>query len=354
MSRELGLLNDDLDWRLIDFSVLVCATSGVIAGLLPALVSARVSGDLLLRTTGRGIAGANRRRLGALVVAQLVIASMLLGAAAIVVRNFADLLHRPLGVDAEHVVSAGVTLPIGRYVSDVSRAIVARRLVERVAQLRGVDAVGLTSNNPFGAGRWLAQIDVEGRPKPIDAAYTMANHRLVSPGLFEAMRIPIMAGRAFSDRDGMTAEPVAIVSQRMARHLWPNQSPIGQRLRHVKPGQPWRRIVGVVGDVADSGEVNDTRYVPYVQEAGIAFADSFYVMAHVESPANEVLPALASAVQSVDPALPIYDIGLLSDQFTQGILPNRLGAIVVAVLSAFGLTLALIGTYSVTSVRRDR
>jgi putative ABC transport system permease protein len=348
LSRELGLLNDRLDWRLIGFSVLICAASGVIAGAIPALVARRMNADFVLRG-GRGIARANRRLLEAFVVAQLALASMLLGATAVALRDFAGLLHKTLGVDAERVVGAGVTLPAGRYSTGVSRDVIARRLVEHLQSMPGVDSAGLTTNNPFTGGRWRAQIEVEGRPTPVDAGYIVVNHRLVSPTLFRTMRIPLVEGRVFSDHDGVASEPIAIVSLRLARRLWPNENAIGKRLRHVMPGAPWRSVVGVVGDVADAGDMNETWYVPYAQEAGIAFADSFYLMAHVQVRSDAVLTVLEPFVQSVDPTLPLYDVGVLSDQFRQSVLPNKLGVIVVAALSVFGLMLALIGTYSVTS-----
>jgi predicted permease len=349
LSQELGGLNDGLDWRLIGFSALVCATSGVIAGTVPAVVSQRMKAELVLRADGRGIASANRRWLGAFVIAQLALASMLLGGTAIVLRDFEGLLHRTLGIDAEHVVAAGVTLPRDRYTTDVTRNVIAQRLVEALASVPGVDSAGLTTNNPFAGNQWLAQIDVDGRPPPVDGGYNVVNHRLVNPTLFHALRIPLIAGRVFSDQDRAASEPVAIVSARLARHLWPSESPIGKRLRHVKPGAPWRRVVGVVGDVADAGDMNETWYVPYAQEAGITFADSFYVMAHVQTQPDAFLRVLEPSVQSVDQTLPVYNVGRLSDQVRQGVLPNRLGVVVVAVLSAFGAVLALIGTYSVTS-----
>jgi putative ABC transport system permease protein len=348
LRQELGLLNNRVDWQVIGFAVLMCTASGVIAGTIPALVARRMNPDLVFRG-GRGIASANRRLLEGFVIVQLALASMLLGATAIVLRDFAGLVHRTLGVDAEHVLSAGITLRADRYPTSVSRDVIAKRLVQRLAGAPGVDSAGLTTVNPFAGGRWGAEIEVDGRPTPVDAGYIVVNHRLVSPALFRTMRIPLVAGRVFSDRDGVATEPVAIVSARLARRLWAGEDPIGKRLRHVTPGGPWRNVVGVVGDVADAGDMTETWYVPYAQEAGIAFADSFYLMAHVQVRSEVVLTDLEQSVQSVDPTLAAYDVGVLSEQFSQGVLPNKLGVIVVAALSAFGLVLALIGTYSVTS-----
>jgi putative ABC transport system permease protein len=347
--RELGLGNDGLDWPLSGFAVLVCAASGLIAGAIPALVSRRINAELVLRGAGRSIASVNRRLLGAFVIAQLALATMLLGATAIVVRDFEGLVHATLGVDADRVIAAAVTLPAGRYTTDVSRDVVARRLIARLAEVPGVDSAALTTINPFAGGRWRAQIEVDGRPTPVDGAYNVVNHRLISPTLFRTMHIPVVAGRVFSDSDATTGEPVAIVSARLARHLWPTESPVGKRLRHVRPGAPWRTVVGVVGDVADAGDMKETWYVPYAQQAGVAFADSFYLVAHVQVRPEALLPGLEPAVQSVDPTLPVYNVGVLSDQFQQSVLPNKLGVIVVAALSGFGLLLALVGTYSVTS-----
>ncbi len=348
LSGEMGFVNDVPDWRLMGFFVALCITSAVVAGTIPACIAYRVDARAV-KTSARGVAGAGRRWLGVFVVMQLAIASMLLGATATVTRDFAELLSTPLGVDAEHVVAAGIALPSARYAGPEARAIVARRLLERLARVPGVDGVALTTNNPFAGGRWRARIDVEGRPTPVDAAYPMVNHRLVSPGLFKTLGIPIVAGRSFEDRDNEAGEPVAIVSARLAEHLWPHANPLNQRLRHMVPGGAWRRVVGVAGDVADAGDMNETWYVPYPQEMGAAFVDAMYIMVHAQSHIDDVRNAMESAVQSVDAELSVYDVALLIDQFHQGVLPNKLGLLVIAVLTAVGLLLALIGTYSVTS-----
>jgi putative ABC transport system permease protein len=345
--RELGFVNEGVDRRLLSFAIVVCSVSGLLCGLLPAMAAQRTVADRILRYGGRGLAPASRRALGGFVVAQVALATMLLAAATVVARDFAALAAKPFGIDAEHVASVSVALPPAKYSTPQAKVLMSRRIIEAVDRIPGIDNAAISTINPFAGSRWVALVQPEGRTNA-DSGFAI-NHRLVSPGFLQTWRLPLLAGRPFSDDDDATGQPVAIVSDRLAQHFWPNGNAVGRRLRSLRAGEPWRLVVGVVGDVADQGELHETWYVPYPQGAAGPFADAFDVMAHSRTKPDGILLSMTSAIQSTDKGLPVYEPAVLSDQLEQSLLPNKLGAIVVVVLSGFGLTLALIGTYGVSS-----
>src|SRR5262249_43467541 len=132
------------------------------------------------------------------------------------------------------------------------RSALLRRIVEEVSTEPGVKGVGATSVNPLGGGTWSAFVIAETNADPSSAVGI--NHRLITPGLFEAMGIPILRGRPFTPADRAGTQPVAIVSDLLAKRLWPGQDPIGLHVRSVRAGAAWTTVVGVAADVADSHE----------------------------------------------------------------------------------------------------
>lgn len=152
-----------------------------------------------------------------------------------------------------------------------------KRLIDTIQQLPGVASVGATIVNPLGGGDWSAPVNIEKRSNGAADDADNVNHRLISPALFEAMRIPLLRGRIFTWDDDEQRPPVAIVSDEMAKRFWPNQDPIGKRLRIARPNTPWLVVVGVVGNVSDArdpGDPPETWYLPYAQQAAFAAAQT--------------------------------------------------------------------------------
>jgi hypothetical protein len=179
-----------------------------------------------------------------------------------------------------------------------------------------------------------------------------ANHRLISPGLLEAMMIPVKRGRPFTrdDRDG--GQRVAIVIERLARRFWPGADPIGRRFRAARPGAPWLTVVGVAGEVSDShdpGVPAETFYLPLAQNATSPAAEKIYLMVRTGGDPLALVGPVRRAAARVDRTLPLYDPAAMDRYLSDSLGRERVGALFMLCFGAFGLALAALGVYGVVA-----
>ncbi|HYM25802.1 MAG TPA: ABC transporter permease, partial [Vicinamibacterales bacterium] len=270
--EELGLVQPHTDWRVAAFAAAAGVFSALLAALLPAFGASLTEPQsaILEQTRSATMGRSGRRLLGALVIAEGAFTVVLLAGAGLVVNNFVRLQAEPLGFDAKRLLTAELVPPEARYAAGPPRAQLLPAILERVRAEPGVGRAAATTVNPLGGGTWGAPVITEEAEARDPGAAVNVNHRLITPGLFATMGIPLLRGRDFTPQDRRGSPMVVIVSERMAHRLWPNQDPIGRRIRIARAGQPWLTVVGVAGDVADSHfpEVpKETWYVPYDQHA---------------------------------------------------------------------------------------
>ncbi|HTI37902.1 MAG TPA: ABC transporter permease [Vicinamibacterales bacterium] len=348
--RQLGMRPPGIGWPVIGISAVLSVAAGVACAVLP-LVGGRAGSAPSLREGGRGSAmdsPRSRRTLDGLAAAQLVLAILLLSGAAAMVENLLALQRRNLGVAATGLLSLVVTPSIDAYPDGTTRAVLARRIVDRMSDIPGVTAAGITTVNPFGGSSWGASVIREGHDTGSRDAIQV-NHRLVTPATFRAMGIPLLQGRDFTWDDAAGGEPVAIVSERMSHQLWPGEDALGRRLRIARPGQPWLTVVGVVGDVADArdrGDPDITWYLPLLQFAGTPAAADLHLMLRAPS---GVMADVRGQLAGIDPTLAAYDVSEMDDFYARTLDRNRVGAVTITVIGAFGLLLAALGVYGVMS-----
>jgi putative ABC transport system permease protein len=351
LGQQLGLATPALDWRVLAFAALVTVASALAAGLAPAFGHWHTEPRTVLSDGGRtGTAGPSRRDLlGILIVAETALTLMLLSGAGVVISHFVRLETMPLGFDARGLVEMEMTLPAS-YDSGPARAALVRQVAEHVAAATGVEAAAITTVNPLGGGTWGAMVATDEMLARDPKAAANVNHRLITPGLLRAMGVPLLRGRDFGDDDRATTQPVAIVSERMARRFWPGEEALGRRIRNVRPGSPWLTVVGVAGDVSDSrdpGGPQETWYLPYAQHASSAAAGHIYVMVRARGEELAVLPEVRRAIAAVDPMLAPYGAAAMDRYYSDTIARERVGAAFMFGFGAFGLLLAALGVYGV-------
>ncbi len=288
ISEQLGMGAAGMDGRVLLFTLAISVLAGILAGIVPAFASANAA--QALKDGGRSSTAdgrASHRLLNAFVVAQTGLAVVLLVGAGLMLQNFQRLQRRPLGFDPRGLLTVEFTPAVATYPPGAPRAQLFQRVLEEIGRLPGVTAVGATTVNPLGGGDWSAPVQIEGLQHASAGDAYNVNHRLVSPGLLQAMRIPLQRGRSFTWEDDDRRPGVVIVSDEMARRFWPNQDPLGKRLRIARPNAPWLIVVGVAGNVADArdpGDPPETWYLPYLQQASAAAAQTVHLMIRTEGP----------------------------------------------------------------------
>ena len=247
------------DWRVLGFTFGLALLTGIVFGLAPAIHASRADLAVTLKDaasrSGSGLRQ-NKTR-GTLVIVEIALAMVLLVGAGLLIRTF-DALHRvDPGFDPHNVLTMDTALTGVRYDKTAGVADVSRRVLERVHAIPGVEAAAATSYLPLEGGFGLGFI-IQGRPLTNGPAHGGAGWNYVSARFFDVFRVPVVAGRVFTDRDDALAPPVVVINQAMAKQFWKNESPLGQRLIIGSTmgrdfTQPPREIVGIVADARDDG-----------------------------------------------------------------------------------------------------
>jgi putative ABC transport system permease protein len=346
--EELAFEGVTLDYRVGMFGMAVSLLIGAAVGLLALARNARVPPREALAGGGRG--GTRSRLQHLLVIGQVALALTVLTATGVLVAHVRALADAPLGIDRDQVLSARVQLPASRYASPERRIQFTRLVRDRVSTLPGVVAAGFTSVNPLAGGRSGASIEIDGASPPGEEAAPLVNHRLVTPGLLEALGTPILRGRGITEADADNIDRVAVVSRRMADRLWPGADPLGRRLRLAGQQGPWMTVVGVAADVGDAGELDMTWYLPHAQHASTAAARSLYVMVRSSSDPATLVRPLEAAVHAVERDAGVYAALPLSAVYSETLARESVGAAVSLMFGTVGLLLAAIGVYGVLTI----
>jgi putative ABC transport system permease protein len=337
-----------LDTQVVAITAIVAVATGVIFGLVPALVSTRQAGDAL-REGGRHGAGRRLHQLlGAMVVAEVALSLVLLTGAGLMMRSLVKLRGTDLGFRVDGVLTATIQLPGGRYDTPRAEALY-RELLPRLQSLPGVEHVGGATCHPvpfpcIGTSYWRAD-----QPKPPDGHLTSGHIRPVTPGFFETLGISRLAGRDFSDGDTAEAPPVAIVSAAVAREQFGDLPAIGRPLR-INVGHANGRddiewtVIGVVSDVRSSldGPLRRTIYVPRTQRPSPRM--TYFLRGGQDSTALGA--SVARTIQAAEPQAPI-EIRTLDDVVGGTVARQRAIAVLLGVFAVVALALAAIGVYGV-------
>ncbi|MGH9456082.1 MAG: ABC transporter permease [Thermoanaerobaculia bacterium] len=341
----------DLDWRVILFGIGLSLATGLLFGLAPALITARSSTSNALREGTRGTTeGRGRGRLReSLVVAEIAMALLLLPAAGLLLRSFWNLTSIDPGFDDRNVTMLDVSFP-SRHDTDEQIMQAFRVLKERVEAIPGVEAVASSRTLPYFQSGWVEDFTVVGRPEPPPGYVPISALVIVSPGYFETMRVPIVRGRAFTERDGPEAPRVTIISESFARQHFAGEDPIGQRLAL---GSGTLEIVGVAGDVREfeiTKAPMPARYVPLAQRVNRRVR----YLVRTAPGAGPIAAELRAAVRAFDPVQPIVEIRPLSTYRAESFASRRLALWLLVGLAGLAFALSAIGIYSVMSYTVSR
>jgi predicted permease len=350
-----------LDARVVAFTFGVSLLTGVVFGLAPALHSSKVDPNESLKEGGRGgteTAGRGRLR-SLLVVGEFALALVLLASAGLLVKSFARVLDESPGFDSRGVLTMRLVLPESKYGGyDQHRAFYSN-LFARLRALPGVEAVGANNILPLSGSRGSRTFLIEGRPVAQGQPKPEEQLRFVTPGYFEAMRVPLLRGRDFSDRDVNGQTRVALVSRSMAERHWPGEEAVGKRIAYAGIGRgenqtpEWIEVVGVVGDVKHRGldlESKPEIYVPVYQPLFSTRPTpplSLYVAVRAKGDPAALAPALRREVAAVDPEQPLANVRTMEERLAESVAQRRFNMTLLGVFACVALLLAGVGVYGV-------
>jgi putative ABC transport system permease protein len=339
--------NSGINPRALLLTALGSLAATGIAGLAPALSARRANLVSSLHDSGRSGGTGTRRTTRVLVTAQVAMAVALLIVAGLATRTLIALEQLAPGFEIDNVLTAAVTLP-DSMPPDTSRRWI-EEAIARARRLPGVTSAGATSRLPFAGGRWNANrgLEIEGQSATTSEGRWAVDY-VITPGLFESLRVPLIDGRLFAPTDGPETQPVAIVNQAMARRFWPNRSPIGARLRQGGTDAPWRTVVGLVADIRNDDADQPPLpylYVPLAQEP---IRTVSIAVRTANDPASLAEP-LRQAIAAFDPDQPLYDVRTMIDVWEADLQGSRIIIQVMGALSLIALGLAGLGVWGVAA-----
>jgi predicted permease len=342
----------NVDWRVLVFSLAVSVGSGVLFGLVPALRISRADLVDALKQGGRGASGAGwghghrTRRL--LVVGELALAVLLLVGAGLFLRSFAVLQRVNPGFDPRGVTTFALQLAGRQYGGPPVVLATYKQIWERLDRLPGVRASGGCTALPLTDSPAWTPMSVEGRVPPPGERFINTDERVVAGRYFEAMGIPLVAGRLFDERDVAGNPGVVIVDERFAREFWPRGEAVGKRVRHggVDSTSPWMTVVGVVGRVKHQSLDDDPRIALYLPH-GQAPTRTMSVVVRSSVDAGAAAAAIREAVRQVDPMLPLYSVRTMERYIELSLSRQRFTAWLLTIFAAIALLVAAVGTYGV-------
>jgi macrolide transport system ATP-binding/permease protein len=339
--RGLGL-----NWHIAVFACVLAAAAGALFAFTPMVRLRFTEIRDGLAQGGRGSAGPVWRRFGAnLVVLELAMAMVLLVGAGLLGKSFYRLMHVEIGLQPDHIAMVRVESQPEKYKKDEERTALAREVVQRLSALPGVQQVGLTTKLPIEDADWTTSFRIVGRP--FHGEHNEVAIRMVTAGYMATLKTTLKSGRYFSEDEDSSKPKVIIVNEALAKQYFPGEDPVGKQMS-IDDGKTGILVVGVINDIQEGqldAKPRGAMYLPYFQMPGTGFV----VLARTAQDERAVLPAMASALQSVDGGMAIFHPMTMAEKIhdAPATYLHRSSAWLVGGFAVMALLLGVVGLYGV-------
>jgi putative ABC transport system permease protein len=335
------------DFRVLSFTIFISLLAALSFALASALQTSSAPVNEFLKQGGRTSAGGSQNRLRSILVAgEIATALILLTGAGLLIESFWRLQHVNPGFQSDRVLTLQLDLPRVKYRLRNPVSGFWEPLLAKVGALPGVQSAGVIDYLPIETSGINGDFQIEGRPPAPLGQAPSVEQRAIGADYFQALRIPLAAGRFFSRADTATAPPVVIINQTMSRQYWGNQSPIGSRIRFWSPA--WVTVVGVAGDVRQAGVDSPPEpelYVPLTQNPSRAFSMTLVIRTS-NDPAG-LAGVVRTELQSVDPEQPVSGIRTMDEVLTEYLAGRRFTMFLLVSFAVVAMLLAALGIYGV-------
>lgn len=337
-----------IDGWVLAYTFAISVITGIVFGLAPAFHATRPDARESLSQAGRSVTGSHERMRGTLTVSEIALALILLTGAGLLLKSFLRLRAVNPGFSPHRVMTTTVDLPESTYRTPVQMRAFHARTLDELSRLPGVSASGVVNFLPLGGFLASGTFQVEGGQRPPGF---MVDKPCISPGYFKAMGMRLLRGREFTEADNETAPGVVMVSESVARTLWPGQDPIGKRISMEDEPTPedWRTVVGVVDDVKQRGLAKDSDpaiYQPYLQISSAFFLSHMTFVVKTASSTENVAAGIRTVLRRVDKNQPIA-IASMDKLIAATTAESRFQTRLLAVFAAVSLALTIVGIYGV-------
>jgi len=337
------------DPRVLLYTLAISIGVALLFGLWPAMriASSNLADSLRAAGDARSLGGRDGlRRRRALAGVEIALSLVLLAGAGLLVRSMMKLMEQDTGFDARNVLTMAVALPPGR-IEEPRMLAIEDELLERIRALPGVRSAGIGSHLPLGGDDTNGSFDIVGREFPPNEG-PGSKKRIVSPGWFETLGVPLLRGRDFDERDRPGAAEVVIISRAVAERWWPGEDPLGRRIRFSWGSDGEQEIVGVVGDVLHDGldqPVDGMIYRPAAQ----FIRSGFHVAVRVTGDPMSFVRPIRSAMREIDPDVPIASVRTMARVVADSVAPRRRTMALFTAFAALALLLATVGVYAIAA-----
>jgi putative ABC transport system permease protein len=351
-----------MDAPVLLFTLLIAVGTGVLFGLAPAFTSSAKAGEAMKQSGGRGTTGARNLLRSGLVVSQVAVSFTLLIGAGLMLRSFLKLSEVNPGFRTDHLLSMRMTPNGSKYQGPSQRATLTNNIMRRVRAISGVTSAAMVSSVPLSpagiaAGPGNIDFNIQGRPLSQGELAPQVDITNADQDYFVTIGQPLLAGRGFTEHDDDHSPGVAIINQTMARHRWPGEDPVGQKIAFSFRPENWITIIGIASDTREYGletPAKDEIYLPVGQQG--AFAPNLIIKTAFDPEA--ATPLVRAALHEVDPFIALDQIGTLEHFQYESMAPPRVTTTLLGIFATLALIISTSGiaavmTLSVTQRTRE-